>query len=159
MPIDVDHQAIWNKIRRAEATLRKRKALGKQERRALKRAAGGPCKATTKLGRPCRRRATGNQLCMTHGGADAMTLWRRRDRSLMAARERQASGALDTAIAETCDALDRAIAQASGRARLSPEWKGLCATHNSEASELSPSLQTSGQVGDQLLEAPIETPE
>jgi hypothetical protein len=61
MPIDVDHRDIWNKIRRAEATLRKRKAQGKQERRAIRRAAGGPCKATTKLGRPCRRRAMANR--------------------------------------------------------------------------------------------------
>src|SRR5438045_479919 len=99
MPIDVDHRDIWNKIRCAEATLRKRKALGKQERRALQRAAGGACKATTKLGRRCRRRATANGHCLTHGGRDAMQLWRAGHR-LEAERQQQAEAALAGAISE-----------------------------------------------------------
>jgi hypothetical protein len=66
-------------LRKAEATLRRREAehrRGKQERRALRKAPGGPCQAITKAGNPCRRRAMANQVCMTHGGMDVMTLWR-----------------------------------------------------------------------------------
>jgi hypothetical protein len=72
-------------IRTAEAKIRERlreARRGKHERRALRLAAGGPCRATTKEGAPCRRRGMANGLCGTHGGKDAMQVWlERRGRS------------------------------------------------------------------------------
>ena len=61
-----------------------------------------PCKATTKLGRPCRRRAMANGVCLTHGGRDAMQLWLAGHR-LEAEREQQAEAALAGAISEAAE--------------------------------------------------------
>jgi hypothetical protein len=63
---------IREKIRQADAKLRKRARLDKRERRQLRRRAGGPCKATTKQGRPCRGKAWANGYCGVHGGLNAM---------------------------------------------------------------------------------------
>ena len=65
-------------------------------------ATGGPCKATTKLGKPFRRRVMENGVCVTHGGRDAMQLWLAGHR-LDVERQQQAEAALAGAISEAAE--------------------------------------------------------
>src|SRR5204862_6165416 len=90
--IEIASREFWTKLRIAEAALKKRRVREKQERRAIKAAAGGPCTEMTKLGRPCRRRAMGNGRCLTHGGKDAMQLWLARKRERQAAEASRSEG-------------------------------------------------------------------
>jgi hypothetical protein len=65
-------------IRRA-ALAQREKELERKARKAwvrkARQQAGGLCGVTTKVGKPCRRKACASGQCATHGGLNAGELW------------------------------------------------------------------------------------
>src|SRR5215510_4457200 len=71
---------VRDAIRRADFAMRERELKHKAKKdwiRKARKQAGGPCRATTKLGKPCQRKACANGVCTTHGGLTAGQLWDR----------------------------------------------------------------------------------
>jgi hypothetical protein len=81
---------VRESIRRAELAMKLKLKARKQWIRKARKQAGGPCRATTKRGKPCQRKGCANGLCQGHGGLSAGQLWDRMEGE--ARRERQQNG-------------------------------------------------------------------
>jgi hypothetical protein len=90
-------------IRRADLAMRERELRHRARKhwiREARKQAGGPCRATTKSGKPCQRKGAANGLCWGHGGLTAGQLWERMEGE--ARRERQQSSGVEPAGLQRC---------------------------------------------------------
>jgi hypothetical protein len=90
---------VRDAIRRADLAMREMELKHRARKhwiREARKQAGGPCRATTKLGKPCQRKGAANGLCWTHGGLTAGQLWERMEGE--ARRNRHQSSGVEPAV-------------------------------------------------------------